>query len=73
MEYAGIAAGITYMLTTYPNTHAEWYCDNKSAVGEIPKLSHRMTFVHVPPGFARWTCPRPTKPTRRLYSSYEVQ
>jgi len=41
MEYAGMAAGITYMITTYPNTLVEWYCDNKSAVGEIPKLSHR--------------------------------
>ena len=73
MEYAGMAAGITYMITTYPNALVEWYCDNKSAVGEIPKLGHRMTFVHVPPGFARWTYRRPTKPTPRLYSCYKVQ
>jgi hypothetical protein len=43
MEYAGIAAGITFMLTAYayPDMRINWFCDNKSAVGEIPKLSSR--------------------------------
>ena len=43
MELAGIAAGITYALDKYPNEYITWYCDNESAVNEIPKIKHRST------------------------------
>jgi hypothetical protein len=41
IEYAGIAAGTTIMLTRYPDSRTSWFCDNESAVNEIPKLSFR--------------------------------
>jgi hypothetical protein len=30
LEWAGIAAGITYALDKYPNEYITWYCDNES-------------------------------------------
>jgi hypothetical protein len=41
--YAGIAAGITFMLTHYPESHTSWFCDNESAVNEIPKTEFSLT------------------------------
>jgi hypothetical protein len=42
MELTGVAdASITYAIEKYPEEEMNWYCDNKSAVKEIPKLKHR--------------------------------
>ena len=44
MEFAGIAAGVTFAMTHYADRQLlPWYCDSKSAVGEIPKLHGRTT------------------------------
>ena len=54
-----------------------WCCASRVLSESLSHDSARffinMAFVHVPPGFGRRTYPRPTKPTRRLYGSYEVQ
>jgi hypothetical protein len=42
MEFAGIAAGTTFLLTHYHDRlRTPWYCDSDSAVGELPKLRTR--------------------------------
>jgi hypothetical protein len=44
MEFAGIAAGVTFAMTHYADIQLlPWYCDSNSAVGEIPKLHGRTT------------------------------
>jgi hypothetical protein len=44
MEFAGIATGVTFAMTHYADRQLLlWFCDSKSALGEIPKLHGRTT------------------------------
>jgi hypothetical protein len=46
MEFAGMAVGVTFAMIHYADRQLLpwfWFCDSKSAAGEIPKLHGRTT------------------------------